>query len=108
MEYENHPELYTSHFRTSVSVPEPSSRRHTSPLSASAYQHAVVLETGGALHNVPDQRDLLGPPNPPSPQATGRPEADEAAQELGGVHRGLAGAALQVGALFFLRSPCPL
>jgi len=57
-----------------------------------------ALPAGGALHDLSDQLHLLGPPNPPTAQTTGRPEAD-AAQDLPLGHRGIPGAAPQVGAL---------
>lgn len=56
----------------------------------------VDLTTGGAVHDMPDQRHLLGPPDAPPPPAAGRPDADETAQRVGNVHRGLTGAASQV------------
>lgn len=59
----------------------------------------LILTTGGALHNLSDQRHLLGPPYPPTPQTTGRPEADETAKCPACIHGGLAGAAAQVRVL---------
>lgn len=61
------------------------------------------LTTGGALHKLPDQWYLLGPPNPPTPQTTGRPEADPAAQILVCSQRGLTAAASQVRINFSLQ-----
>lgn len=54
------------------------------------------LTTGGAVHDMPDQRHLLGPPDAPPPPAAGRPDADETSQRVAGVHGGLASAASQV------------
>lgn len=66
-----------------------------------------MLTTGGALHNLSDQWYLLGPPNPPTPETTGRPEADETAQNLACSHRGITGAASQVRDGCFSYSPPP-
>ncbi len=67
-----------------------------------------MLTTGGTLHNLSDQWDLLGPPHSPTPETTGRPEANETAQNLACSHRGITSAASQVRTSCFSYFPPPL
>lgn len=60
MEYENHPELYTSHFRTSVSPPPPSTSSSTPSVTTLLIQPAPVSHSEASSSiSVSGTRQLL-------------------------------------------------